>query len=180
MTEYLWKNLLKRTPPEKALHQSLRENILFEDLTSKQLRFVSNIVHLRKYRDNETIFRQGEVGVGMYIIVSGSVTISVQQDGGSAEKKAQKTIITRLGPGDFFGELSLVEENGRRSASAEAGETTELIGFFKPDLLEILERNPLAGVKITLRLGEVLGRRLRETTERVSALEEQLKENRAE
>ncbi len=180
MTDYLWKNLFKRTPPEKALHAILRENILFEDLTSKQLRFVSNIVHLRKYSSNETIFRQGEIGVGMYIIVSGSVTISAQQANRGADKEAGKTIITRLGSGDFFGELALVEENGRRSATAEAAETTELIGFFKPDLLEILERNPLAGVKITLRLGEVLGRRLRETTERVSVLEEQLKRNRAE
>ena len=57
---------------------------------------------------------------------------------------------------------------------AIAGEDTSLIGFFKPDLLDILERRPAVGVKIALRLGEVIGRRLKETTDRVSKLEEQL------
>jgi CRP-like cAMP-binding protein len=72
-----------------------------------------------------------------------------------------------------------VEEGGRRSATATATNETALIGFFKPDLLEILERNPNAGVKIALRLGEVLGCRLRETNDRVSVLEDQLKQFRS-
>jgi CRP-like cAMP-binding protein len=130
---------------------------------------------LRKYRKNEIIFRQEEVGVGMYIIVKGSVNITTEDS-----MDHDHILIAKLGPGDFFGELSLVEENGKRSATACAVEETTLIGFFKPDLLEILERNPNAGVKITLRLGEVLGRRLKETNDRVSILEEQLKQYRPE
>ena len=176
MGQYLWKNLFKHTTQEIEINAILKENILFQDLTKKQLKFVANIVHLRKYRQNETVFTQGEVGVGMYIIVNGTVDITVE------DKQAQKTtnheeiIIAKLGPGDFFGELSLVEEGGRRSATATAIKDTTLIGFFKPDLLEILERNPNAGVKIALRLGEVLGARLRETNDRVSVLEDRLKQ----
>jgi CRP-like cAMP-binding protein len=94
-------------------------------------------------------------------------------------KNRAEIVITKLSPGDFFGELSLVEEGGRRSATATAKNETTLIGFFKPDLLEILERNPNAGVKIALRLGEVLGCRLRETNDRVSVLEDQLKQLRS-
>ena len=175
MTDFLWKNYFKRTTKEKEISATLKENILFADLSSKQLKFVTNIVHLRKYRTSEIIFRQGEVGVGMYIIASGHVNITKEETRSDKSKTENGIIITKLISGDFFGELSLVEENGRRSATAIAGEDTSLIGFFKPDLLEILERKPGVGVKIALRLGEVIGRRLKETTDRVSILEEQLK-----
>jgi len=180
MVAFLWENLFKGTSAEKAITGILQENILFQDLTPKQQKFVSNIVHLRKYRKNETIFKQGETGVGMYIIVSGAVTISVEQNHSNPGVGLDQIVITRLESGDFFGELALVEENSRRSATAGATEATELIGFFKPDLLEIIERNPSAGVKITLRLAEVLGRRLRETNDRVSTLEERLKQSKRE
>jgi len=174
MADFLWKNYFKQTTEEKEINAILKENILFVDLSSKQLKFVTNIVHLRKYRADEVVFRQGEVGVGMYIIASGHVNITTEETR-TDKKSKNEIIIIKLVSGDFFGELSLVEENGRRSATATAGEDTSLIGFFKPDLLEILGRRPGVGVKIAIRLGEVIGRRLKETTDRVSILEEQLK-----
>ena len=176
MADFLWKNYFKQTTEEKEINAILKENILFADLSSKQLKFVTNIVHLRKYRTGEVVFRQGEVGVGMYIIASGHVNITAEETRVDKNENENENgiIITKLASGDFFGELSLVEENGRRSATAIAEEDTSLIGFFKPDLLEILERKPGVGVKIALRLGEVIGRRLKETTDRVSILEEQL------
>ena len=174
MADFLWKNYFRPTTKEKEISAILKENILFADLRSKHLKFVTNIVHLRKYRAGEIIFRQGEVGVGMYIIKSGHVNITLEDIRPDKNKCQDGIIITKLVPGDFFGELSLVEENARRSASAAAGEDTSLIGFFKPDLLEILERRPGVGVKIALRLGEVIGRRLKDSTDRISVLEEQL------
>jgi hypothetical protein len=54
-----------------------------------------------------------------------------------------------------------------------------LIGFFKPDLLEITKRSPSAGIKVLSRLSEVLGRRLKEATDKVSELREELRELRA-
>lgn len=174
MADILWRNYFKRTTEEKEISTNLKENILFTDLSSKQLKFVTNIVHLRKFRTSEVVFHQGEVGVGMYIIASGHVNITVEETISDKNKSPHGIIITKLVSGDFFGELSLVEENGRRSATAIAGEDTSLIGFFKPDLLEILERRPGIGVKIALRLGEVIGGRLKETTDRLSILEEQL------
>jgi CRP-like cAMP-binding protein len=180
MGSHLWENFFKPTTKEKEINAILKENILFQDLTQRQLKFVANIVHLRKYRKDEAIFRQGEVGVGMYIIVQGAVDITVEENQAQEGPHRREVVMTKLGTGDFFGELSLVEEGGRRSATAAATDNTTLIGFFKPDLLEILERNPAAGVKITLRLGEVLGRRLRETNDRVSVLEDEIKKFRSE
>lgn len=174
---YLWDNIFKRTRREADVHSTLRENLLFEDLTDRELRFVESIVHVRRFHAGEPVFRQGEIGVGMYIVVKGRVEIFVT-DATATSEESREIFITQLMPGDFFGELALVEDNGRRTASAIARDETMLIGFFKPDLLEILSRSPSVGIKITLRLAEILGRRLKETTEKVSELRRALKELR--
>jgi CRP/FNR family cyclic AMP-dependent transcriptional regulator len=177
MIDLLWKNIFLKK--EKDTSSILKENILFQDLTKKELKFVTNIVHIRNFKSQETIFRQGETGLGMYIIINGRVDITVEdhQREGKDTCGRKDTLLTSLTSGDFFGELALVEESGKRSATATAVETTELIGFFKPNLFTILERRPALGVKITLRLSEVLGRRLIETNEKMSCLEHNI-ENR--
>ena len=107
----------------------------------------------------------------MYIIAKGAVEITTLD----TDVENKEVVVTRLVAGDFFGELSLVEDDGRRNASARAVENAILIGFFKPDLLALLETNPRTGVKVVFRLAEVLGRRLKETTERISQLKTQLR-----
>ncbi len=170
----LWENVFKKAEQERNISRILSENILFRDLTAKELRFVEQIVHERHYRKSEHVFQQGEVGVGMYIIAKGSVDISLFDAQPLVGDQAKQVFVTKLESGDFFGELSLVEDNGRRSASAVASEDSVLIGFFKPDLMEILERSPATGIKIIFRLSEVLGRRLKETTDKIKQLKREI------
>ncbi len=172
MLKSLWENITRRTI--KSTSDILKESVLFQDLTQKELKFVTNIVHIRDYRAKEIIFRQSDAGYGMYIIADGSVNITVEDTYAEDQTEEPEIFITRLTTGDFFGELALVEENGKRSATATADENTQLIGFFKPNLFEMLERSPATGVKITLRLSEVLGKRLIETTEKISVLNDQI------
>lgn len=174
---FLWDNIFRQSQKQNDIRSSLRENILFKDLTDRELRFLENIVHVRQFHAGEPVFRQGDVGVGMYIIVKGRIEIFVSDDS-SLLSEGREIFITQLLGGDFFGELSLVEEIGRRTATAVARDESVLIGFFKPDLLEILKRSPVAGIKILSRLAEVLGRRLKETTDKVSDLRRALKELR--
>ncbi len=173
---YIWDNIFKRAV-DQSVHSVLRENMLFRDLTGNELRFLERCVHVRHYHAGESIFRQGEVGVGMYLVVKGRVEIYII-DPNALTEEARELYITQLLSNDFFGELSLVEENGRRTATAVARDETTLIGFFKPDLMEILSRRPAMGTKITLRIAEVLGRRLKETTDKVSELRRVLKDLR--
>jgi len=170
----LWENIFKKQANERDIPRILSENVLFKDLTPKELRFVEQIVHERHYRKGEYVFQQGEVGVGMYIIAKGSVDISLYDSQPLVGDQAKQVFVTKLEAGDFFGELSLVEENSRRSASAIAGEDSVLIGFFKPDLMEILERSPTTGIKIIFRLSEILGRRLKETTDKIKQLKREI------
>jgi CRP-like cAMP-binding protein len=173
---FIWENIFKKNK-ESDIHTILSENILFRDLTPREIRFVNNIVHVRRFHPNEMIFRQGEAGVGMYIIMKGRVEIFIT-DENAPSPEFQNIFITQLLAADFFGELSLVEDGSHRAASAIAREETTLIGFFRPDLMEILSRSPSTGVKIVFRLAEVLGRRLKETTNKVSELRAALKELR--
>lgn len=166
----IWENIFRRKRAnEDQVFTTMKENILFQDLSDRELRFVKSIVHVRKYHAGEPVFRQGEAGVGMYLVVRGRVEIFVT-DPTRPTAAPLDIFITELSDGDFFGELALVEEVGRRTANAMAREESVLIGFFKPDLKEILARQPDVGIRVLFRLAEVLGRRLKETTDKVSDL----------
>lgn len=173
MVNLLWDNIFKRDKEKKDISTILAGNYLFENLSPRELVFVQDIIHARNYRPGEVIFSQGEAGVGMYIIVKGAVNMTVE-DLHSSEN-ANRVFVTRLGQSDFFGEIALVEKNSRRTATATAVDEVTLLGFFKPDLYEIIDRNPRTGVKIVTRLAEVLGRRLRETAESFSELKREIK-----
>lgn len=174
MVNFIWENVFKRKRDENSITSFLRSNLLFHSLNPAELLYVEKIVHVRKYHPKEFVFRQGELGVGMYIIAKGAVDILVS-DVNPQTLENTDVLVTRLGVGDFFGELSLVEDNGKRTASAIASSETVLIGFFKPDLIEIIERSPTIGNKIVFRLAEVLGRRLKETTEKITQIKRELK-----
>lgn len=163
---FLWADLFPRKRDDATLARinALRDSLLFCTLSDSELEYLCGMIHERVYEKGEVIFRQNERGFGLYAITYGKVSIRAQ-----GEEK--ETEIATLTGGSFFGELALIEEENFRNASAVALERTVLIGFFKPDLMEILHRRPEMGVKILLQLSMVLGRRLMETTEQFSLLQ---------
>ena len=173
VVNFMWDNLFRKTDETLIVQEALRQTYVFKSLSKKELRFVQDTCHVRAFKAGEAIFRQGEIGVGMYILLRGAIEIYVDQFTDD-DTPSKNQLVTRLKAGDFLGELSLVENNSRRTATAIASEESLLIGFFKPDLFEILDRQPATGVKILLRLSEVLGRRLKETTIKVTELKEEL------
>jgi len=167
----LWKNFFRAHEKEDNSLESLLSKVpIFSQLTRRELRSVASIIHRREYSVNECIFSQGDPGLGMYVIEKGEVEIIYCDDG--TEKS-----LAILKVGDFFGELSLLDESSR-SASAIAREHSKIIGFFKPDLIDLLERSPKAGTKILFKLGEVIGARLRITNEQLGKLSADLEARR--
>ena len=156
----------------KSNHQS--ENVstidllsrvpLFEDLNGRELNSVEQILHRRHYLRNELIFRQGERGIGMYILERGVVTIT-------SEPVMHE--LFELKEGDFFGEVALLDELPR-SATALAKTDCDIFGFFQPDLFELIKRDSRLGVKIVLRVSRIIGQRLRQSNERELALSSEL------
>lgn len=158
----LWLDFFrKKADPSTNIRNALKSNILFETLSRRELDYLSSVIYERVYNPGEVIFEQGDRGFGMYVIAQGKVAIRTQS-------KEGETLLTTLSDGSFFGELSLIETENIRSASATALDRCLLIGFFKPDLTEILERKPAMGVKILYQLAFVLGRRLIESNGRLT------------
>lgn len=164
----LWDNLFHRQSNVAHAFDILKDNILFKDLNDSELALVYKIMNARDFKAGELIFRQGDTGVGMYIILSGSVSIFLEEL--LENQEIRRNYITKLTCGDFFGESSLVIEKGYRSASVIAKEDCHLLSFFYPDLKEIISKHPKTGNKVLMRLGEVLGTRLRETNKKIITL----------
>lgn len=139
---------------------------MFQTLSRRELNYLSSLVYERIYQADEPIFMQNDRGIGMYVISRGRVVIKTQ----SFENPNDEVLVTTLTDGSFFGELALVDPVNIRTATAIAVERTVVIGFFKPDLMEVLERKPAMGVKILFQLSTVLGRRLLETTDKITQI----------
>ena len=155
----LFKNIFSRQDDaEKDIENFLTGVHLFSNLSKKEVRNIIQIIHLRIYEPDETIFRQGEKGVGMYIIRSGNVSIYEE----FPSQKMRK--IADLEEGDFFGELALFAESPR-SATAVAKSHCRILGFFQSDLFELLDSNPALGVKVILSLARVLATRMLKSME---------------
>ena len=167
-----WENIFRKDKEARNVCRILKGCPVFSELSNSELKFLESIVHIRSYKSGEVIFKQNEVGVGMYVIMDGFVDISVENLDSSGDQGPR--LITRLEPDDFFGEIALVEENGRRTATATASNDVTLIGFFQPDLEEVVDRSPLTGSKILKSVAQVIGRRLRATSDKVIQLKNEM------
>jgi CRP/FNR family transcriptional regulator, cyclic AMP receptor protein len=135
----------------------LRTVPIFEGLTFRDLRKIELIVHERTFMPDEVIFHERQPGTGMYFVKKGLIRLTKTMSG-------ERVKIAELGEGEFFGEMSLLEEYPR-SAQATAVVKTEALGIFRPDLLDLIKRHPKLGSKILMKLSKRLANRLRKTTE---------------
>jgi CRP/FNR family cyclic AMP-dependent transcriptional regulator len=170
----LWRNLFsKRVIREGTIEEVLSKVPAFANLAPRELKEVAAIVHKREYRSGEPVFYQGDPGLGMYIVKDGEVSIVIQgKDGNERE-------LALFGDGDFFGELALLDESPR-SANAVCKTECTLIGFFRPDLFELIEKNTTLGIKIVLKLAEIVTQRLRHTDKELSKVKSQLERLQAQ
>lgn len=159
----LWSNIFSRKKKEiYDPRQILSEVPIFNDLKHGELKEIERIVHVRKYTPGEFVFQEGDVGAGMFVIAEGRVDIMLE----SREKDGTPKRLATLGKSAFFGELSLLDSE-RRSATATATESSILIGLFRPDLLDLIERNPRLGSKVLMNVARIIGERLRVTDARL-------------
>jgi CRP-like cAMP-binding protein len=160
-----WGNIF-RSSDEEPVYTLLRDIPLFDGLSTGELSDVKAILHRREYTPEEVLFRQGNPGVGMYIIREGTIDILDETTGDT---------LAELSDGDFFGEMALLNETPR-SATAMARTESVLYGLFRPDLLGLVERDPALGVQILLRMSRVISERLVHTNDTVRELRARLQE----
>jgi CRP/FNR family cyclic AMP-dependent transcriptional regulator len=152
----IWGNIFRLERKKDALAEILKNVPLFKDLTTKELLILEKLIHNRTFEAGEPVFVESEPGSGMYVIRTGRVDVVLKH------KSEQPLVLAELETGDFFGEMALLGDSAR-SASAICRERSELIGFFHPDLEEIINLHPAMGAKITFGLAKTLSDRLRYT-----------------
>lgn len=138
----------------------LRSIPLFDNLSRRDIATLQRLLHRREYVAGESVFVEGEPGLGMYIIAKGVVSIQSEPSGRE---------LVELSDGDFFGEIALLNEV-IRSATARAKSDCLLLSLFQPDLLGLLDRNPRLGVKILLSLSRLVGIRLVEVSDELETM----------
>lgn len=131
----------------------LRSVAPFSRLSDEQLELLAVRLGVASFQRGETIFHQGSPGSVLYIIVSGQVRIYTTGETG------QELSVTIFRAGDFFGELSLLD-NQPRSASTEAMIPTKTLTLHRADFTPILMDYPTIAIAIL----ETLAVRLRNST----------------
>ena len=105
--------------PARLDREALRACRLFADMDAPSLELCAAALRTRRFRRGETIFHSGDPGDALFIIADGRVKITIPPDDGS-----EPAILTTIGPGGFFGELSLLD-GAARSATAVALDAVE-------------------------------------------------------
>jgi CRP-like cAMP-binding protein len=125
---------------------------LFRDLPKRTLERLDRIAVNRSFSEGEAIVKEGDEGVGFFLILEGQVDVTR----GDAK-------LNTLHNGDFFGEMALLD-NHRRSATVTATKPTTCMGLSRWDFVAELRSNPDLAVEML----QVMSRRLRELDARVS------------
>ncbi len=140
----------------------LTHSPLFRNLDEAERVQVLIIGQVRSFKAGAVIFREGDTGDGLFVVLKGSVRISKQSASG------EEALAVLESPA-FFGEMALIDFSVR-AADAIANEDSEL--FFIPllELRSLIDAYHKLALKILYSLCEVLAQRLRETNERYMSI----------
>lgn len=140
----------------------LTQSPLFRNLDEAERAQILIIGQARTYRGDEVIFREGDAGDGLFIVMKGSIRISKR---GATGEEALAVLESPA----YFGEMALIDLSPR-AADAIANEISELFFIPMKDLRSLIEAHHQMALKILYSLCEVLAQRLRETNERYMSI----------
>lgn len=137
----------------------LRQVPLFSGLDDTDIQSLMGAVARRKYLKDAVIFFEHDPGDAMFMILSGRVKVTILSDDG------REIILSMLTERDFFGEMSLLD-NEPRSATAIAVQETEVAVLHQKDFLSIVEKRP----RVAINLLSALSDRLRKANHQIGSL----------
>lgn len=137
----------------------LRQVDLFSDLSEKYLKQLEKVAKERVFKAGDHIVRQGEPGEGLFIITDGKVEIQKTMSNGKIMS------IATHGPGDFFGEMAILD-GAARSADVVALEDSKCLVIVSWDFTSLMKNHP----EIALEILPMVVRRFRETNAKLLSL----------
>jgi len=153
MDNPIWAYIFGASEVNKPLLELMKTIPAFDGLTTHELVTIERVIHQRFYKAGEMVFGENMPGAGMYIVKSGEISIRKKVEGC---KEIELALITDH---NFFGEMALIDEIPR-SASAVVVKDAVLLAFCKPDLENVLDRNPKLALKIVFNIARLLCKRL--------------------
>ena len=124
----------------------LREIPLFSEMDEQEVGDIRAIMQEMKFRAGQVIIREGEMGDLFYVITEGHVEIMIHDADGA------DLILHEAGPGDFFGELSMLT-NEPRSARIRAVDGVTTLALERDDFFEFFRTHPHAAIDVMVELG---------------------------
>ncbi len=137
----------------------LRNVSLFESLDQQELEALSDLTFTRSFGKDGVIILAEEEGDTLFILKKGQVKVSIVSEEG------REVILSLLGPGSVFGELSLLDGKPR-SANVVATEDTDLLMLRRSDFIQLIYKTP----QIATALLAELATRLRKTDRQIEGL----------
>ena len=144
------------TIPDKILR--VKGINIFEGLSVSELAAIASITEELDCGKDEFVIKEGEAGETMYLIIKGAVSVlkGVEKEG------AREIELARMGAGDYFGEMALLEDTVR-SASIKTAEDSRFLVLHKQEFTEIVREYP----QIALHICRALSSRIRELGEKL-------------
>lgn len=136
----------------------LRNAAIFRDLDDGELARIAEVCREQSFEPGEYIFREGEAGNRLYLIVEGEVRISRQVPGSGEEALAV------LKPGAMFGEMSVFDRS-ERSTDAISNGGTKVVTISRPDFELLLDFNRELAYRVLWSVVRMLSARLRQTND---------------
>ncbi|HTJ41501.1 MAG TPA: DUF1003 domain-containing protein [Kofleriaceae bacterium] len=130
-------------PADAAL---LTDIPLFATLDDDERKLLADVVDLRTLKKGDMLFRAGDPGHAMYVIVKGEIELFIKDHAG------QKITLMESRQGDVFGELAMLDE-GPRTASALATDDAELLELDRDDILLLVTKKPEAALHMLGAMG---------------------------
>lgn len=142
----------------ETLTTALQRIPLFAGLPAEQLRSLAAEALRHRYVRGQVVFSRGDAGDRAFIIVDGAIDLVIDSADG------RELILSRLGQGEHFGEMALVDDH-QRSATARAAVPTELVVVLRRTFLQALEQQP----EMARHIIRSLVQRLRAADEKIEA-----------
>ncbi|MGC1455761.1 MAG: cyclic nucleotide-binding domain-containing protein [Nitrospirota bacterium] len=141
----------------------LLTTMLFRGAGKDKIEHILDLFQERKLNPNATIFTQNMPAEALYIVKSGKVRISMMA--GEGEEMG----LLLLGPGEFFGELALIQETNRL-VTARAETNVELLLLTRKDFNTLIELEPRVATRALVVITKLLAMRIRTYHERLKQL----------
>ncbi len=142
----------------------LKQNKICRNFTYKEIAVLAPFVKEEEYRAGDVIFREGDNGNKLYILVDGQVGVRSQVLGN------KEAFLAKIEKRDFFGELSLFEAGPRRVTAVALADNTILFVMAKQEFEELCQSEPFVSYKLIREMLNTFSLKLKESENELTEL----------